>query len=432
MKRISLSIFLVVITCGLAAAQQEKVLWTFPPDAKDGINPYGNLVFDRAGNLYGTTSEGGSSGAGVVFELSPQSNGSWNETVLHNFCSLDDNECPDGSSPQAGIAIDAAGNLYGTTVYGGRPCRMISYDRSCGTVWKLSPPAAGGNSWSYEVLYRFCATGGERKCEDGAYPSGPLVFDAAGNLYGEANFGGNGRNLAGVVFELAPGSSEGKSSGWSEKILYSFCSEGSGQACPDGLNPWGGVVFDQSGNLYGTTTAGGSPDGWGGGVVFKLTPGAEKWSESVLLAIPKSVNQPGGPQGGVAISPDGYLYGTIQYNGENANGSVFRMPIAGGTPDYFYFDNSDGAGPAAQILIDSKRNVLYSTTAYGGADLYGFGGTVFQIDSNWNESVAHSFCSLPHCADGVQPEGPVIEDQNGNLYGMTYGGGVVYEIETSD
>jgi hypothetical protein len=429
MNRVSLCALLLVLFCGFSAAQQEKpqqekVLFTFPANHSRGWNPYGNLVFDRAGNLYGTTSEGGTFNGGVVFQLSQESNGSWTQTVLYNFCSAGNSYCSDGWSPQSGLTIDSQGNLYGTTVYGGRPCKILSYEPSCGTVFELSPPSTPGGAWNEQVLYSFCATGGEAKCADGAFPTGPLVFDNAGNLYGETNMGGQGRNSGGTVFELSP-----NSSGWKEQVLHNFCSEGSAPFCPDGLNPWGGVIFDQSGNLYGTVTAGGFDDQKGNGAVFKLAPGAAQWTESVLLAFPGIQDQFPGPEGGVALSADGYLYGTIGFGGEYGVGGVFRLAVGGGTPEYFWFDEAQG-DPQTQILIDAKQNVLYGTTPAGGADLYGFGGTVFQLDLSMAvQSTLYSFCSLPQCADGQQPEGPVVEDQTGNLYGMTYLGNTVYEIE---
>ena len=244
-----------------------------------GVNPYAGLIFDTAGNLFGTTLLGGRYHDGSVFELTPGANGKWNKTSPHTF------DCTDGAYPYAGLISDAAGNLYGTTEGGGR--------RNFGNVFALTPSADG--KWTKTLLHTF--TG-----KDGAQPFSTLIFDSAGNLYG-TTYGG-GSYLGGVVFKLAPGAN-GK---WTETVLYSFHD--------DGESPTSGLIFDSAGNLYGaaaygalgygsifqlTSQADGTwketmlhafdrKDGmWpyassrGEGTVFKLTPGAnDKWTETVL------------------------------------------------------------------------------------------------------------------------------------------------------
>src|ERR1035441_332430 len=216
------------------ATAQEKVLHNFNNNGTDGTNPRAGLIFDAAGNLYGTTENGGTNGVGTVFELTPTAGGGWTETVLYSFCSQAN--CTDGYQPWAGLIFDAAGNLYGTTVYGGTADTTCSY---CGTVFELTPNGSGG--WTETVLHSF----GDGT--DGFYPSAGLIFDAAGNLYGTTAMGGTyDYPWDGTVFELTPAAG----GGWTEKVLYSF---GGGT---DGYWPEAGLIFDAAGNLYGTTYSG--------------------------------------------------------------------------------------------------------------------------------------------------------------------------------
>ena len=168
---------------------REKALHTFcsQPSCTDGNGPRAGLVSDAAGDLYGTTSAGGTNDAGTVFELAPNGSGSWRETVLYNFCSQPN--CPDGELPLSNLIFDAAGNLYGTTYYGG------AYGG--GMVFELTPTAGGG--WAETALYSFCA---QTNCTDGYLPYAGLAFDAAGNLYGTTTYGGSGDG--GALFELTP------------------------------------------------------------------------------------------------------------------------------------------------------------------------------------------------------------------------------------
>ena len=225
----------------------ETVLHSF--NGYDGQAPYASLIFDPAGNLYGTTTLGGNLFYGTVFELSPASGGRWTEKVLHSF-----DTGSGGYQPQAGVILDAAGNLYGTTTYGG----IGTCTNLCGTVFELSPTASGG--WTKKTLHHFTNNG-----KDGYAPGAGLTFDHAGNLYGTTEDGGNGTSSAcspgcGTVFELTPAAG----GGWAEKVLHNF-----GQYKNDGQFPEAGVVFDTAGNLYGTTNAGGAILG---GTVFQIAP----------------------------------------------------------------------------------------------------------------------------------------------------------------
>jgi len=214
----------------------EKVLHSFNQDGTDGFYPYSGLVLDTTGNLYGTTNEGGMYREGTVFELSPKAGGGWTEKVIHHFGY--------GSAPYAGLVLDPAGNLYGTTFDGG----MYGY----GTVFELSPKAGGG--WAGKVIHSFHDNG-----RDGNNPEGSgLVLDAAGNLYGATFLGG--RYGFGTVFELSPNAG----GGWTEKVLHSFNHDGT-----DGFCPYASLVFDAAGYLYGTTVDGGI---YGYGTVFRILP----------------------------------------------------------------------------------------------------------------------------------------------------------------
>jgi len=204
--------------------------------AQYGAYPYGALTMDAAGNLYGTTFEGGVYGDGAVFELSNTSHG-WKESLLYNFTGGDN-----GDGPLAGVSFDSQGNLYGTTLYGGQD--------EVGTVFQLTPTRG---AWVHQVLHSF--TGGL----DGGSPYyGSLALDAAGNLFGTTKYGGDAQ--LGTVFKLARGRRSDK---WKETVLHSFT------GAPDGVNPIFGLVLDPAGNLYGTTPAGGTDDF---GVVFEITP----------------------------------------------------------------------------------------------------------------------------------------------------------------
>ena len=215
---------------------------------KDGVFP-SSLVMDAAGNLYGTTVQGGtntclSGTCGTVFELSPTSSGAWNKTTLYNFTFG-----ADGEFPYAGLVMDSAGNLYGTTWVGGKyGCLPLT---GCGVVFELSQTSSG--VWSETVLHSFIGKGG-----DGGSPTSSVIFGPNGNLYGTAS--GGGLYGYGTVFELSPSSN----GAWKETVLYSF------RGAPnDGLVPASGVIFDAAGNLYGTTFNGGA---YNEGVAYRITP----------------------------------------------------------------------------------------------------------------------------------------------------------------
>jgi uncharacterized repeat protein (TIGR03803 family) len=352
----------------------ETVLYTFcsVSNCTDGANPFAPLIFDSAGNLYGTTAGGGTGqcysegaeGCGTVFELTPSVNGPWTETVLHSFCST--TNCADGAYPYAGLILDSAGDLYGTTAdtvfnsFGG--CYPYG-PPGCGKVFGLRPGADG--RWTYRVLHNF-------EGKDGAVPEfGSLIFDAAGNLYGTTNFGGRLATCpdgCGTVFELTPGADDQ----WTEKVLYRF--DGI-----DGNRPLFGLVFDTAGNLYGTAYGGGD---FAVGTVFRLSPAANgQWKETLL----HSFNTSNGsyPASGLIMDGAGNLYGNTNTGGANDLGTVFRLsPGASGKWKqtlYSFQTGGDGAGPTGNVVLDSAGN-LYGTTFGGGtAGPQCDCGTVYEI-----------------------------------------------------
>jgi uncharacterized repeat protein (TIGR03803 family) len=319
----------------------------------DGAEPAAGLIFDRKGNLYGTTEYGGANNDGVVFKLTPRGK----YTVLHSFCARDN--CKDGMSPQVGLVLDQQENLYGTTQYGG------SYGG--GVVFKVTPQG------KETVLYSFCAQG--PPCTDGANPLARLVFDQQGSLYGTTYRGGDqpgcGGYGCGVVFKLTL---EGK-----ETVLYSFCTQAN---CADGAQPSAGLVSDRKGNLYGTTSGGGA---YQSGVVFKLTP---KRKETVLYGFCAQSNCADGalPLAGPVFDNRGNLYGTTPYGGASGAGVVFKLTPKGKETVLYSFcaqGCTDGYRPFAGVVFDQKGN-LYGTTQYGGfsnypTDCYKGCGVVFKL-----------------------------------------------------
>jgi len=384
------------------------------------------LIFDQSGNLYGTTVKGGANGFGTVFKLIPNSDGSWTESVLYSFCSL--TNCADGGTPAAGVIFDGAGNLYGTTTYGGNSGSGYCAG-SCGVVFELVPNADG--SWAESVLYNFCSLS---RCVDGSDPQG-VIFDPAGNLYGTTLTGGSSSACyiygCGTVFKLTPGSG----GSWTQSVLHSFCSFTN---CSDGKLPFASVIVDGAGTLYGTTFQGGSLsqcEGFGCGVVFELTPKADgSWKEEILHRF--TGGRDGAvPEDSLLFDGSGNLYGTAHLGGHLTQcggfncGVVFEL-----TPDshgswkekvLHSFTGGDGYGPFASLAFDKTGN-LYGTTLLGG-DLRLCGGTgcgvVFELTPNskggWTETVLHRFLDHP----GAEPYVGVILDASGNVYGTTSGDG---------
>jgi uncharacterized repeat protein (TIGR03803 family) len=397
-----------------AWAQTESALYSFcvQKNCADGAGPSAGVVLDQEGNLYGTTQYGGAyNGNGVVFKLTPKGK----ETVLYSFCSQ--NNCTDGAVPSGGLIFDQKENLYGTTIAGGA-YNGCDLGVGCGVIFKLSPKS------KETVLYSFCA---QNHCSDGAGPSG-VAFDQQGNLYGTTFAGGIynkscGSSGCGVVFKLTP---NGK-----ETVLHSFCAR---YNCTDGWGPVGGLLFDQRGNLYGATIAGGID---GHGVVFKVTP---KGKETVLYSFCAQNNCTDGylPLAGLVLDQKGNLYGTTAYGGAYKSGVAFKLTPEGKETVLYSFCAQtycrDGANPEAGLVFDQKGN-LYGTTYDGGAEGQGVeSGAVFELTAEGKETVLYNFCTQDNCYDGYRPAAGLIFAQKGDLYGTTelggaYGQGIVFKLK---
>ena len=364
---VALQILLVtaLVVNPLVQAQTFTVLYSFAGGA-DGAHPYSGLIRDGAGNLYGTTSQGGDLGDwGTVFKLDTTGK----DTVLYSFTGG-----ADGAIPYASLIRDAKGNLYGTTSRGGFG--------DWGTVFKLTLNTTG----KYEVLHSFNGA-------DGANPSAGLIRDAAGNLYGTARFGGGAYDV-GTVFKLdATGT---------ETVLHRFNGA-------DGAYPYAGLIRDAKGNLYGTTPQGGN----GSGTVFRLMNRTGKYE--VLYRFTS------GGGGAFPFAPlirdaAGNLYGVTQYGGASDLGTVFELDSTGKEIVLHSFTGPDGVYPIAGVIRDAAGN-LYGTTRFGGT--YDC-GTLFKLDAIGTYEVLHTFtCG----ADGGRPIAGLIRDEAGNLYGTTPDGG---------
>jgi uncharacterized repeat protein (TIGR03803 family) len=382
----------------------EKTLHVF--HGPDGGEPTAGLIMDARGNFYGTASIGGRGNAGVVFELSRSARGTWKETVLHSF-----NAFSGGKAPSAGLVMDAAGNLYGTTPSGGkRPC--FRFTIPCGVVYELSPT---GKKWKEAVLHVFNGV-------DGAVPLSRLTLDASGNIYGTASGGGN-QSCAlgcGVVFELK----HGKNGKWSESVLHMFDPFGT----TDGEQPQSAVIFDAQGNLYGTT-----PSGEGAtadGTVFELTHTASGWSEKLLVELASGQFAGGAfPSGDLTIDSSGDLFGTTSQGGspsDYSEGVVYELPASDRQENVLlnFVGINAGSAPMGGVIRDNAGN-LYGTTEFGGM----FGcpnnrtgcGNVFSL-SGGNET---TIALAP--ADGNHPVSALIRDTNGNLYGTARDGDDIKE-----
>jgi uncharacterized repeat protein (TIGR03803 family) len=371
-----------------AAAPQsfsETVLYNFT-GGPAGQDPYDGVLRDANGNLYGTTWGGGTNTYGVVYKV----DSSGTETVLHSFIG----GASDGAYPNASVLRDTAGNLYGTTSYGG------SLTCNCGVVFEISPKG------KETVLHVFSGT-------DGEVPYAGLIRDGAGNLYGTAAYGGT--YGAGVVFKL-------DSSG-NETILHTFS-----YGTTDGAFPYGTLIRDAAGNLYGTTENGGSG---GGGIVFKLDPSG---NETVLHNFAGGASDGATPRSALIRDAAGNLYGTTQLGGRANFGTIFRLDPTGHFTLLHSFAGADGSLPYAGLTRDSAGN-LYGTTYQGGdfsCAAYGC-GVIFQVNHSGQFSVIHTFTGF---TDGAYPEAGLTVDSAGNLYGTTsWGGssysGTVFELQQS-
>ena len=332
----------------------ETTLHTFLFSQGQGIGPAAGLVADGMGNLYGTTWLGGPASSGLVFELSPppRKGGTWTYQVLYAF----PGSANDGTSPVAPLAMDSAGNLYGTTQSGGTG----GCAGGCGIVFRLAPPSQPGGVWTETILYNFPGT----FPGNGGTPGG-VTLDAKGGVYGTTVTHGGGP--AGTVFRLSP--PKGHGTHWNHALLYAF------GGFADGAIPSSGVVFDQNGNLYGVTAGGGAGTNCFGsacGTVYELTPTPHgRWTHNVIYTFGGGTDG-GYPQSGVILDAAGNVYGTTllgggtSCNGEGC-GTVFQLSPAGGawseTILHSFAGGSDGVGPGGLLL--GEGNVIYGVAALG-------------------------------------------------------------------
>jgi len=398
-----LSWLLLSCVCSAQRKPPFKLLHSFGGSG-DGDAPSSGVVFDGDGNLYGTTSAGGALGYGTVYELSPEKDGTWTESILHNF--PDPHSVQDGSEPSGGVVMDRSGDVYGTAQLGGE------YGR--GIVFEL---ISGASGWTESVLHNFCSLEG---CTDGGGPITAPILDSAGNLYGGTD---SGSGQQGVIYELMP-----SGWGWEESVLYTFCSL---PQCVDGERP-GQVVMDKAGNLYGPTSGGGVQQG---GVVFVLRIPKRQggaWTEQVLHDFTGSDGA--FPSGIVLQGAD--LYG-IAGNGGGGGcgcGTIFELtPTADVTAGANYtvlhqFTNfSGGEYPLGAPVFDKAGN-MYGVASFGGAPCgCGLVWELKRVAGGWQYEILHVFTG----SDGVEPSAGLTIDGEGNLYGTTIGGstgGVVFEI----
>jgi uncharacterized repeat protein (TIGR03803 family) len=405
--RATVAIFMVTLfgTCTCAAGQE--ILHSFSGNHTDGSYPYGGLVSDALGNLYGTTAHGGAYHLGTVFELEHSAGGSWTETLLYSFGT----HSADGAEPYASLIFDASGNLYGTTTAGGGPSNQ-------GTVFELTPVSSGG--WTESVLYIFGGTS-----MDGIEPNGSVIFDASGNLYGTTASGGNPGGF-GTVFELSPTGG----GNWTETVLYYF-----GATSTDAIRPYASLIFDASGNLYGTTSAGGpytNDRGISGGTVFELSPtGGGLWSETILHGFGDNTDGLA-PYSTLIFDAFGNLYGTTLQGGTQNGGTAFELtPSAGGSwteTILLSFGNNHTSGiyPRAGLVFDAHGNLYGTTGNGGGGNVHQYSGVVFELKpragGGWTEKVLDIFVN--NHLGGYTPYAGLIFNPSGNLCGTTETGGV--------
>jgi uncharacterized repeat protein (TIGR03803 family) len=396
------TVFVAALAWASAQAQTYNVLYAF--SQTDGAAPMAGLTIDAAGNLYGTTSAGGGWGFGNVYRL-VRSGSAWNFYLVYTFEGFTEwNQ--DGGAPYARVTIGPDGALYGTTRIGGfgDGCRE---EHGCGTVYKLQPQFGGG--WKETLLFQFGYF-------DGDHPFyGDVVFDRAGNLYGATVVGG--AYLNGAIFKLTPSNGS-----WTESLVYSFSG-------PDGSHPLNSPTFDAAGNLYGTTSADGA-DGYG--TVYRLQPSGSAWVETTLHSF-QGGSDGITPSSGVVLDQGGDLYGVTEGGGTAGGGAAFELTQGAfgvwNMTTLFGFRGLGFQGSYRTLAIDNAGN-LYGTTAADGAYQH---GSVFKAtfaNGKWSYISLHDFTGGN---DGAYPYGVLSFDAAGNIYGTTsaggaYGNGVVFQI----
>lgn len=377
----------VTFATAVWAAPTTKLVYSFGGNS-DGEYTDTELVMDHAGNLYGTSVQGGINGGGTVFQVTPDGV----HTVLYAFTGG-----IDGGEPYKGVTLDPQGNLYGTAVTGGGG----SCEGGCGVIFEL---LNSNGSWIFHVIHTF--SGGF----DGSGPGSPLAFDSSGNLYGTTPTGG-GRGV-GVVYCMSPNTN----GAWSFQVIHTFTGgfDGSGGSAS-------ALLIDKTGNLYGTCTVGGVN---GLGTVYRMFFSNDHWHFQTLYAFRGS---PDGalPYGGLVLDKAGNLYGTTYYAGANDLGTVYRLSHVKGqwieTVLHSFKGGATGDSPISS-LVAGKDGSLYGTTSDGGAASCGC-GVIYKMthtSAGWSQSVVYRFPGTP--SPGFAYNG-MIRDPEGNFYGATVHGG---------
>ena len=419
---------LAVAMTGAAYGYKLRTLYSFciQGGCADGREPASGLLRDPSGNLYGTALFGGANGGGAIYELIPNARQTkWKYKVLYSFTGG-----TDGSDPLSSLIIDSAGNLYGTTMAGGA--------NDGGVVYRLLPNSKH-TTWTLETLYAFCAAS---DCADGRLPQSDLAYagktsgvpyDGASPLYGTTSQAG--AHHQGVVFSIVP---NGQS--WSELVLYDFCTLAN---CADGADPTAGLLIDAQGNIFGTTYYGGQSNQ---GTVFELSAAR---TETVLHSFCAQQDCLDGafPAADLIMDAAENLLGTTFGGGSKGRncddigvsgcGTAFKLVPDGEASqltvlhDFCARKNcSDGGYPLASLTMDGAGN-LYGATLYGGGHGAATGsGTVFNLNA---AKPLYAFCKRDGCADGALPEGNLILDASGNIFGTTLqggatGNGTVFEL----
>ncbi len=386
--------FVAVFCAGAigSRAQSFTTLLTF--DGANGANPKSvALVQGADGDLYGTTSSGGSTancsaGCGTIFKISLDGK----LTTLHSFC--DQPDCTEGMNPQAGLIQATDGNFYGTTLAGGA-------HEGNGTVFRMTP------SGMVTTIYSFCAM---QKCADGNSPNAALHQGADGNLYGTTSAGGT--KDSGTVFKTTPAGAL--------TTLYSFCMQ---PDCADGSNPVAELTQGADGNLYGMTSQGGK----GSGTVFNINPSGALTTIYTFCSRPQCADG-GNPKGGLIQGADGNFYGTTFAGGTGNAGTVFMLTPEGALTTIFSFCTGCAVGATPySTLVQSKDGSFYGTAYYGGAKGQ---GTAFKltpppkvaspgkVKPAWKITAVHSFDD-----SDAYPIAALMQAKDGNFYGATFNGG---------
>jgi len=374
----------LALVSAAAEAQSYTVLHYFT-GGSDGANPQAGVTLGGPGTLYGTTVQGGTNAMGVVFQLKERLS-AWTLNPLHEFAGVPH----DGSSPEAGVVIGPNGAVYGTTAGGGSA-------GGYGTVFELSPPARACDRaicyWDETILYSFAGH------QNGGVPGyGNVTFDQAGNVYGTATDGG--AHGFGVVWELTR-----QQDRWTQTVLYSF------PGGSDGATPYSGVIFDPAGNLYGNTT------GYfeNSASVYELSPSNGSWVETTLGEVNYQIVP---PYGTLIRDQSGNLYGTGDGQNGGVNGGVYEYSPSGGMSLVFNFGLTF-CRPNAGVTLGPDGN-LYGVCVTGGAFDDGW---VFELPPNCNQQCTPNDLHDFDLTNGGFPNGPVVFDADGNLYGTALGGG---------